>query len=146
MDLIKIFRGVELFEGLTDSELNEIAAISQRRRFKSGDLLTIEGQPGEDLYILISGAVEVIVETHKGSPKVIVNLGSGQLIGEMSLVDRGARSATVRVIQDPTIVQTIRHQDFHNLCKRNTRIGYVVMHNMAADLSFKLRHRHLSDG
>lgn len=145
MELKKLFRGVELFQGLTDSELDEIAAICQPRRFKKGDLLAVEAEPGRDLFIITSGTVEVIVESQKSSPKVVINLSTGQLIGEMSLIDRGARSATVRAIQDPTTVQAIRYQDFHNLCKRNNHIGYVVMFNMAADLSFKLRHRHLSD-
>lgn len=145
MELKKLFRSLELFEGLTDSELEEIATICQPRRFKKGDLLAVEGEPGEDLFIITSGTVEVVLESHKASPKVVINLSTGQLVGEMSLVDRGARSATVRAIQDPTTVQAIRNRDFHNLCQRNTHIGYVVMYNMAADLSFKLRHRHLSD-
>ena len=146
MDLRKLIRGVELFDGLTKAELDEIAAICQQRHFKKGDLLAIEGKIGDDLFIITDGVVEVIVSDRQAPPRVVINLGIGQLIGEMSLVDRGPRSATVRAIHDPTIVQVIRHDDFHKLCKRNTRIGYVVMFNMAADLSFKLRHRHLSDG
>jgi CRP-like cAMP-binding protein len=145
MELEKIIRGVDLFEGLTTTELGEIIAICQQRRFRKGDVLIAEGENGEEIFIIMEGSVEIVVNSDKQAPKVVIHLGVGQLIGEMSLVDRGPRSATVRAIQDPTIVQVIRHQDFHNLCKRNYRIGYIVMHNMAADLSFKLRHRHLSD-
>lgn len=145
MELKEIIRGVDLFEGLTSSELDEIVAICQRRRFKKGDVLTVEGDIGEDLFIVMDGTVEILIKRDKKSPKIVIHLGVGQLIGEMSLVDRGPRSATVRAIQDPTIVQVIRHQDFHNLCQNNHRIGYIVMHNIAADLSFKLRHRHLSE-
>lgn len=146
MDLKNLIRGIDLFEGLTGTELDEIVAICQPRRFNKNDLLAVQGEIGEDLFIVMEGVVEVLVDTKQEFPKVVINLGTGQIIGEMSLVDRGPRSATVRAIQDPTIVQSILHQDFHDLCKRNTRIGYVVMHNMAADLSFKLRHRHLSEG
>lgn len=146
MELRKLIRGVELFDGLTEAELDEIAAICQSRRFTKGDILAVEGKIGDDLFIVTEGAVEVVVDDQQALPRVVINLGIGQLIGEMSLVDQGPRSATVRAIHDPTIVQVIRHDDFHELCKRNTRIGYVVMYNMAADLSFKLRHRHLSDG
>jgi CRP/FNR family cyclic AMP-dependent transcriptional regulator len=145
MELKEIIRGFDLFEGLTSSELDEIVAICQRRRFKKGDVLTVEGDIGEDLFIVMDGTVEILIKRDKKSPKIVIHLGVGQLIGEMSLVDRGPRSATVRAIQDPTIVQVIRHQDFHNLCKHNHRIGYIVMHNIAADMSFKLRHRHLSE-
>ncbi len=146
MELKELIRGVDLFEGLTSTELDEIIAICQQRRFKKGDLLVVEGETGDEIFIVMEGIVEIIANGGRKTPKVVIHLGVGQLIGEMSLVDRGPRSATARAIHDPTIVQVIRHQDFHNLCKRNHRIGYIVMHNMAADLSFKLRHRHLSEG
>ena len=79
------------------------------------------------------------------SPHLFDNKTVQTLIGEMSMVDQGPRSASVRAIHDPTVVQVIRHEDFQALCQRNTHIGYVVMYNMAADLSFKLRHRNLSE-
>ena len=145
MKLRKIIRGVELFNGLTEAELDEIAAICQQRDFNKGDILAVEGKIGDDFFLVSEGAVEVVISEQQAPPRVVINLGIGQLIGEMSLVDRGPRSATLRAIHNPTIVQVIRYDDFHELCKRNTRIGYVVMFNMAADLSFKLRHRHLSN-
>jgi CRP-like cAMP-binding protein len=74
----------------------------------------------------------------------VVNLGRGQIFGEMSLVDRGPRSASVRAAQDHTIVHSVEGDNFSTLCGRNLHVGYVVMRNMAADLSFKLRHRHLT--
>ena len=63
---------------------------------------------------------------------------------EMALVDQGPRSATVRAISDSTIVLTIDRQAFMDLCEANHHLGYIVMRNMAADLSFKLRHRNLT--
>jgi CRP/FNR family cyclic AMP-dependent transcriptional regulator len=146
MELKKLLRGVELFGGLTDAELDEISAICQEKRLNRGEYLAVEGKKGDDLFVITEGAVEVLVGEEQGSPKVLINLGTGQLIGEMSLVDQGPRSASVRAIQSPTLVQVIHHRDFHTLCQRNTHIGYVVMFNMAADLSFKLRHRNLSEG
>jgi len=145
MELKKLLRGIELFDGLTDAELDEIGTLCHEKSLKKGDYLAIEGKKGEDLFVVTEGAVEVFVGEEQGASKVLINLGTGQLIGEMSLVDQGPRSASVRAIQDPTLVQVIRHRDFHELCQRNTHIGYVVMLNMAADLSFKLRHRNLSE-
>jgi CRP-like cAMP-binding protein len=62
----------------------------------------------------------------------------------MALVDQGPRSATVRSISDNTVVLAIDRQGFVDLCERDNHLGYVVMRNMAADLSFKLRHRNLT--
>ena len=63
----------------------------------------------------------------------------------MALVDHGPRSATVRALTDNTVVQIVNREDFVRLCDGNHHMGYVVMRNMAADLSFKLRHRNLAN-
>jgi CRP-like cAMP-binding protein len=62
----------------------------------------------------------------------------------MSLVDRGPRSATVRALTDGALLQALRREAFLDLCEANPHLGYRVMRNMAADLSFKLRHRMLT--
>lgn len=142
MDIRNFLRGVELFEGLSDDDLEEVAALCDERRLNRGELLAKEGEPGDELFIITEGFVEVLLEAPS---RVVVNLGSGQLIGEMALVDGGPRSATVRAISNPTVVQVIHRKDFDNLCNQNTRLGYSVVRNIATDLSFKLRHRNLSE-
>jgi CRP/FNR family cyclic AMP-dependent transcriptional regulator len=144
-EILKLLREVELFDGLTDADLKMVAALCKVRKYRAGDLLTEQGKNGRELYIISDGLVEVIVH-EPTSDRVILNLGTGQLIGEMSLVDQGPRSATVKAVHDPTIVQVIRYKDFESLCKQDTNIGYRVMQNLAADLSFKLRHSNLSEG
>ena len=134
---------VELFEGLETEDLNAVADLCSQRVYKKGDYLAKQGEFGDELFIISEGLVQVSVR-EQSNPRIVVNLGVGQLIGEMSLVDRGPRSASVRAVQEPTIVQVISHEEFHQLCEQNNRIGYTVMLNLAADLSFKLRHRHLS--
>ena len=64
----------------------------------------------------------------------------------MSLIDMGPRSATVRCTSDGSQLYVIRRDDFVALCEEDSDIGYKVMRNLAAELSFKLRHRNLSWG
>jgi len=68
------------------------------------------------------------------------------VFGEMALVDRGARSATVRCVEDGTVLYVIPRKDFWALCDNDHHIGFIVMRNIAFDLSFKLRHRNLQVG
>lgn len=140
--LEEILRGVELFDGLTDDDLEQVASLCQEREIAPGELLVKEGDRGDELFIITNGFVEVLLETPR---RVVVNLGRGQITGEMALVDGGPRSATLRAISEPTVVQVIHRSDFDNLCDSNTRLGYIVFRNLAADLSFKLRHRNLSE-
>lgn len=140
--LKEILRGVELFDGLSDGDLEQVASLCQEREIERGELLVKEGDSGDELFIITNGFVEVLLETPR---RVVVNLGKGQITGEMALVDGGPRSATLRAISEPTIVQVIHRSDFDELCDNNTRLGYIVFRNLAADLSFKLRHRNLSE-
>ncbi len=142
----ELIRNVEIFRGLTDDELKEIVAISQSRQMKAGESLVEEGDIGEEFYLITNGSVEVIIGASLPTPRTVLHLGEGQLIGEMALIDLGRRSASVRAIADPTLAQVIRNKDFLDLCERNARVGFVVMRNMAADLSFKLRHLNLIKG
>ena len=147
MDHTEILGSVELFEGITPAELQAISLICKEITFKSGEVITRQGETGDDLYIVLDGYVEVL---HSGtspelSPRTIVHLGKGQIFGEMALVDHGPRSATVRAASDPTKLLKIHCDEFEQECEENHHLGYVIMRNIAADLSFKLRHRHFAD-
>ncbi len=142
MDTVELLKGVDIFEGLTDHELKRIAGVCREAKFAKGQIVTTQGEEGEEMYIVRDGLVEVTVgETSE--PRTVVNLGTGQVVGEMALVDRGPRSATARCVTDATL-NVIQREAFEKLCQSDTQIGMVVYRNLAADLSFKLRHRHLS--
>jgi len=146
MDLLEILRDVDLLEGLSEGDLRQVARLCRERRFRAGETITRQGEPGNELYIICDGLVEILVTPASAAalPRAVVNLGRGQLFGEMALVDLGPRSATVRAIAENTLVQAIGREEFRALCDAEPRLGYAVMRNMAADLSFKLRHSHMS--
>ncbi|MCB9135251.1 MAG: cyclic nucleotide-binding domain-containing protein [Anaerolineales bacterium] len=144
-ELKQVLRGVMLFAGLSDAELEAVAAVCQERNLSRGEVLAEQGAPGDEFYVVTSGFLEISVAGAEATSQVLVNLGKGQIIGEMALIDQGPRSATVRAVSDAT-VEVIRRVDFEALCDKNTRIGYIVMKDIAADLSFKLRHRNMTIG
>lgn len=145
-ELDSMLRQATLFEGLSPEELEAIAALFRPRAFRAGEIVTTQGERGDELFLVSQGFVEVTLQQpgSDAEPRSVVHLGPGQLVGEMALVDRGPRSATVRALTDGTLLQALQRDAFLELCEKNPRLGYVVMRNMAADLSFKLRHRMLS--
>ncbi|MFQ5943043.1 MAG: cyclic nucleotide-binding domain-containing protein [Anaerolineales bacterium] len=145
MTLSDTLSQVELFEGLESDELDQIAAICDERTLDSGQVVAKQGDVGDELFVIWDGLVEVVHEEtpEDSAPRTVVNLGQGQVFGEMALVDYGPRSATVRVISETATLQAIPRQSFLELLESHHHLGYVVMRNMAADLSFKLRHQHL---
>ena len=143
MDTVELLKGVDLFEGLTEQELRRVAAICREAKYAKGQIVTSQGQEGDEMFVVRDGLVEVTVGEAGEGPRTVVNLGTGQVVGEMALVDRGPRSATVGCVTDVTL-NVIERDAFERLCQSSAQIGMVVYRNLAADLSFKLRHRHLS--
>ncbi len=141
MDLCSILTEIELFNGLTRDELEEIAQICEEHVYRHADVIAIQGDKGDEFFIITEGYVEIAIDDRRqpGTKRIVANLGAGQIIGEMGLVDQGPRSATVSAIEEPTRVQGIRYDDIKALFEKNARIGYLVMRNLAADISFKLR-------
>ncbi len=141
-----ILTGVELFEGLQPEEINTLAEACEERVYPLNEIITQQGEVGEELFIVYDGFVEVVRAgaSPENAPRTIVHLGEGQIFGEMALVDRGPRSATVKAASDEAHLLVIKRENFDRICEKNHHIGYVVMRNIAADLSFKLRHHHLT--
>ncbi|MCP4542112.1 MAG: cyclic nucleotide-binding domain-containing protein [Chloroflexi bacterium] len=152
MSVIELLQHSELFLELKPEQVNQIADLGKEASYNAGDVIISEGAPSHELYIIIRGMVEVevakgTVHDVPGAPQLssIARLGQGQVFGEMALVDSGARSATVRCGKDNTILYIIPHKDFWTLCEGDHHIGFIVMRNIATDLSFKLRHRNLQE-
>jgi CRP-like cAMP-binding protein len=142
MSLTSLLKRSAIFAGLSDSEAEAVAAICQKQVYEPGSIIIQQGDTGDELFVIEDGQVEIVLMGTMPERQVVV-LGKGQVLGEMSLLDFGYRSATARATEETT-VQVIKEADFTSLCEHDHRIGYIVMRNLAADLSFKLRHRHLA--
>jgi CRP-like cAMP-binding protein len=139
-----------MLAGLTSEQIEQVAALGREAEYGAGDVIVREGEASDEVYVVCQGMVEVLLT--KGpepftfeSPRMksVAELGPGQSFGEMALVDRGARSATVRCLEDGTRLFAIPGHALLALCDRDPQVGFVLMRNVASDLSFKLRHRNL---
>ncbi len=147
MALLDLLRAVGLFSGLTDDQLQRLIDISHQEHYNDADIIFRQGAEGDKLYLIREGQVEILIrrKPHE-QERSQVFLGRGQMFGEMALLDQGKRSATVRCSQEDTILHSISRDSFIDLCNSDTSIGYVMMRNLAMDLSFKLRHSNLNLG
>ena len=143
-DLMKVYKAVQLFEGLNDEQLLALINISEPLSYQDGQIVFDQDDEGDQLYIIRQGQVEINLRKGDTNQQVTaVYLGQGQVIGEIALIDYGKRSASVRVAADNTILDTIHRDKFNQLCQSNTAIGYVVMTNLASDLAYKLRRQNM---
>src|SRR5215213_10971597 len=77
----------------------------QTVEFKAGETIIAEGEAGETAFLIISGSVEVSISS-AGHVKSIGTLAAGDVFGEMSLIDAGPRSATVKAVTDTQCLVT----------------------------------------
>jgi len=145
MDIKAAMKRSELFRGLDDEQLGQIAAISHKKTFNSNETIFEKGDQGDGFYIVGSGQVSVQQTDEEGTAYPTIYLGKGQSFGEMALIDATTRSASIVAANDDTELYYLTTEDFINLCKTNTAIGYIMMRNIAQDLSFKLRHNVMSN-
>jgi CRP/FNR family cyclic AMP-dependent transcriptional regulator len=126
-----------LFEMLSSAEIDVLAELSRGVQFAPGDVLVREGEAGASLYVLVTGEVDV-VRAEGGTEKVLATLAAPASLGEMSLIDREVRSATLRA-RTPVEALQLTAENFTTFRKRS-RDGFTLFAlNVARVLSARLR-------
>jgi CRP-like cAMP-binding protein len=134
----EILAGSPLFDNLLPNELVMVAELFSVREYAAGDLVFNEGDVGDSMYVIAKGSVEILRKNAKGELGVIATLETPQFFGEMSLIDKEYRSATVRAKTDATLLQ-LTNENLHIFAK-NYRNGFTwVVVNIARVLSSRLR-------
>jgi len=94
-----------LFRPFSPDERRTIMELFKSRSFKKGETLVEEGKKGSGLFLLLYGSLEVVKDRTGAVPKVLAELASGDLFGEMSLLTGNPTMATVRAISDCFILR-----------------------------------------
>jgi CRP-like cAMP-binding protein len=137
VDKEKVLRSSPLFDMLSPPEIEFLAELSRPRRFAAGEAVFHEGDQGDSLFVLARGAVEVI-SRHAGKDRQLAVLEVPAAFGEMSLIDREVRSATIRAKGECLALQ-LSAENFTAFRKRS-RDGFTLfVVNVARVLSSRLR-------
>jgi CRP-like cAMP-binding protein len=137
-DKLEVLRRSPLFEMLSEAELEVLAELSRARRFAAGALVFREGDAGDALLVLAQGEVDVVARSPSGEDRTLATLAAPEAFGEMSLIDREVRSATVRARTDCLALQ-LGAENFTAFRKRS-RDGFTLfLVNVSRVLSSRLR-------
>jgi CRP/FNR family transcriptional regulator, cyclic AMP receptor protein len=94
----------DLFAGLTAEQLARVGQNAHRKLFPAGtNIITVE-QPGEVVYIILSGTVKIHIEQADGRDVTLSILGRGDTVGEMSMIDSSGRSASAVTLEDSLLL------------------------------------------
>lgn len=130
---METLRRVRLFRYFTHNDLLRLSNLMHYRRFSSGEALTREGDLGDELFIILSGRVrlergEQILSYHK----------NGDIFGEMALVTRQLRSATI-IADDDVEVLTLGRQEFFDILKNESQLSAKLLWQFVQILAERLK-------
>jgi CRP/FNR family cyclic AMP-dependent transcriptional regulator len=97
-----------LFEDLGAAEVRELAALAHRRRYPAGAPICIEGESDGSMFIVATGRVRISAASIDGDERHLNELGPGDLIGEIALLDGGTRSASAIAVDDSEVYEIER--------------------------------------
>jgi sigma-B regulation protein RsbU (phosphoserine phosphatase) len=129
-----LFRKIPLLSDLPRDELDRLAAGLGVVALEAGQVLFKEGEPGESLYVVLEGRLQILLAMDSPDEKQIALLGPGEFIGEMSLLipDR-ARTASARAAEASRLWQMTR-ADFDALLVRQPQLAYVMVRTLTKRL------------
>ncbi len=115
-----------LFQGLSDEELQKLMDMAEPVSLAAGDILIRQGEPGDSAYVVIKGEFEVQKQTGQSLIKIDVR-NSGDVVGEMALLSRAPRNATLIAKTDGEVL-CIPQEAFERLLQSSSTAAMAVLH------------------
>ncbi|MBI5880102.1 MAG: cyclic nucleotide-binding domain-containing protein [Chloroflexi bacterium] len=128
MSNIDFLRQLELFKGLPPDDLARLCAMSSELVLVPEEYLMHEGDPGGALYVILDGEFQV-TKRLDGQEVVLAVRGRGEVIGEMALLDRAPRGASVRALK-PTRALMVDHDSMQKLLTTSASAALAILHTM----------------
>jgi CRP-like cAMP-binding protein len=123
---IEALRAIPLFQTLEDRDLREIADLLIDRKFPKNATIFEEGVGGDYMYVIQEGQVKVTKMSEDGREKILEILGPGDFFGEMALLDREPRSASIKTTLR-CVLLALSRKDFVDLLRRNPDIAMELI-------------------
>jgi CRP-like cAMP-binding protein len=122
-----------LFAGLGHDDLIGLAREMRTRRFRRGEVLFHQGDPGEALFVVTSGAVKISLPSEEGDEAIIATVNAGDFFGELALLDGAPRSATATALE-PTETLALARARFRELIASEPALRDALLAALAAEL------------
>jgi HEAT repeat protein len=129
MERILFLKRVPLFANLPPAELKQVATIADEHVFVDGEVLAEQNEPGDELYVIVSGDVRVTVRTSGEEESELALCGAGEYVGEMAVISRKPRMATLVAMGDVRAL-SIGHKQFEGILRERPETSLAVMREL----------------
>ncbi len=124
-------RTTQVFGALDPTALADLAAVCVPRSFRRDQFLCYQGDPGDSLFVLVDGLVKITVASERGDEMVLATLGAGEVLGELSVIDPGPRSASAVAVQ-PTTTLVINRTALLTAMQQSPALLDALLHTLGA--------------
>jgi len=128
--IIRLLKRVPLLAKLNDSELEQIISQCVRRECEKDQVLFVEEEVGQTLFIILRGTVKITRTSDEGKEVILTILKSGDFFGELSLLDGKGRSATVISMEEVELL-TLRRSEFLLIIEKFPHIAIELLKVLA---------------
>jgi len=126
LERILFLRRVPLFADLTPAELRQVALVAGEFSFSRSELIARQGEEGDEMYVILEGEIEVSVDSPAGTRQLLARRGPGEVVGEMSIISREPRMASLIAASDLRILR-IAQKEFEGILRERPQTGLAVM-------------------
>jgi CRP/FNR family cyclic AMP-dependent transcriptional regulator len=127
---VEFLNRVPLFHGLKKRQLERLANRFVSRDYKEGEAIVTQGTGGEGLFVIESGAAEVVREQSDGEKVVVNQFGPTDFFGELALLDDGLRTASV-ITTEETRCLALSRWDFNGVLRDDAEMAITVLEELA---------------
>ena len=130
---------LSVLEGLSEAECAVVRALLARRTFRAGEIVIKEGSTDRDLFLMSRGTASVRVDLRgQGRQRRLASFSAGTVFGELALLDRQPRSATVTADEE-VVCYVLSEAAFHSLGRDHPAIAIRLLTNLGGELSRRIR-------
>jgi CRP-like cAMP-binding protein len=122
LDLLK---SIPLFSGFGGRELERVGMLTDQVDLPAGRVLMRQGELGHEMYVIVHGRAEV-----NRDGRVIAERADGDVVGEIALLDKGPRTATI-TLTEPSTLLVVGHRDFHMLMDEMPTVRTQLLESLA---------------
>lgn len=126
MERILLLRRVPLLADLSPADLKRVAAIATEHHFLDGEVIFEQDEPGDEMYVVVSGEVRVLVKNEHHDNKEVARRKAGETVGEMSVISGSLRSATLTASGDVHML-CLDQKSFEGLLRERPEVSLAVM-------------------
>ncbi len=131
--LVETLAGVPFFSGLDAASLESVGRGMRTRRFRRGEVIFHLGDPGDALFIVMSGAIKIMLPSDSGDEAILATLRPGDVFGELAVLDGAPRSATATALE-PTETLVLPRAQFRELLATEPAIRDALLASLAGEL------------